>query len=52
MGPANSLTENALKGVFVADELSGYLREVETLQRTVEDDASAAEAQCISLDTS
>ena len=47
MGPTNSLTENILKGVFATDELSDYLREVESLQRTVEDDARAADAQCI-----
>ena len=49
IGPANSLTENILKGVFPTDELSDYLRKVETLQRTVEDDARAADAQCILL---
>jgi hypothetical protein len=45
--PTNSLSENILKGVFIAEELSDYFREVETLQRTVEDDARAAEAQRI-----
>jgi hypothetical protein len=45
--PTNSLSENILKGVFIAEELSDYFREVEILQRTVEDDARAAEAQRI-----
>ena len=43
------LSEKILKGVFATDELSDYLREVETLQRTVEDDARAADAQRIPL---
>jgi hypothetical protein len=49
MGPTDSLSENILKGVFSTDGLSNYLHEVETLQRTVEDDARAADAQCILL---
>jgi hypothetical protein len=49
MGPTDSLSENILKGVFSTGGLSDYLREVETLQRTVEDDARAADAQCILL---
>jgi hypothetical protein len=47
MDPTNSLSENIFKGVFTTEELSDYFREVETLIRTVEDDARAAEAQRI-----
>ena len=49
MGPTNSLTEDILKGIFATNELSDYFCEVEALQRTVEDDARAADAQCILL---
>ena len=49
MGPTNSPSENTPKDVFSIDELSDYLCEVENWQRTVEDDARAADAQCILL---
>jgi hypothetical protein len=47
MDPTNSPSENIFKGVFTTEELSDYFREVETLIRTVEDNARAAEAQRI-----
>jgi hypothetical protein len=49
MSLTDSLSENILKGVFSTDELSDYLHEIGALQRTVEDDARAADAQCILL---
>jgi hypothetical protein len=42
---ANSSTENFFKGIFSTMQLSDFLYDVETLHRTVEDDARAAEAQ-------
>ena len=42
---ANYTTENRVGGVFTAEEISDDLREIETLEHTVESDATAAEAE-------
>ena len=43
---ANSFLDNYLKAAF-AGEISNYLDEVDQLEKTVGQDASVAEAQCI-----
>ena len=43
---ANPFLDNHLKAVF-AGEISNYLDEVDQLEKTVGQDASVAEAQCI-----
>ena len=44
----NSFSDNYLKAAFTA-EISNYLDEVEGLEKTVGQDASAADSQCIIL---
>ena len=43
---ANFFSDNLLKAVFTV-RISNYLDEVEELEKTVGQDASVAEAQCI-----